>query len=442
MPARNRTVPYTAVTDIASAITTNYGSGGGVTGSSPYQVSYTKSSSQSEMNDHVTPGFRHLSERGAIVNHSAEKVELFTRAFQGPYQNKLISTSDGKGWDLSGSYPPLEYLNVFWPNWQDSFLSATMRISDTETGDLWNIRNEATVALKSDVKAAVISLGESLGELGESLGMVQDLTKQTLKFVRTLYSLSQGSSFEVLKKGSKSTSKHLKRLKSGKERAKAIKAASDAWLTYRYGIRPIINDVVGFNEAFHAKLKQRETFRATRATSSRKTEYHTYLFTSGAGYRVNVQVTCEWENKYKVRCGSLYSHTSKTLQRARHFGLDKVLTLPWEFVPYSFVVDWVLDVGGWLESIFPVIGMNHLASWTKTEYVNTQSISVHGSSAGTYVPNKQHTHSYAGSVNNLTRGWSRAPGLSQTWPVPQVRLNLSKVLDIGAMITQIRASYR
>jgi hypothetical protein len=49
-------------------------------------------------------------------------------------------------------------------------------------------------------------------------------------------------------------------------------------------------------------------------------------------------------------------------------GITNPLLIAWEVVPYSFVVDWVLPVGTWLESLDALLG--YQSAWTSITTYN------------------------------------------------------------------------
>jgi len=52
------------------------------------------------------------------------------------------------------------------------------------------------------------------------------------------------------------------------------------------------------------------------------------------------------------------------VNNANHFGIGLYDALPtaWELIPYSFVVDWFIGVGDWIQACMPNPHVSHLAS--------------------------------------------------------------------------------
>lgn len=144
------------------------------------------------------------------------------------------------------------------------------------------------------------------------------------------------------------------------------KTGAGLWLQYRYGIRPIISDVNNIVKALgNIALKRRKTTRSsTRLTRS----------TLISGSSSSGVLTYPWVNQVNdqitVRGVSLDDVDFSLLDDLGLSGKG-LLTLPWELVPYSFVADWMLNIGDFLNAIAPAIGWNHLGSCLTVETVRT-----------------------------------------------------------------------
>lgn len=118
------------------------------------------------------------------------------------------------------------------------------------------------------------------------------------------------------------------------------------WLAYQYGARPLFNSVYGTLDA----LMHRRTFAYARVKGKardRSWSQSTYKDTAGPGsleivsaiQNVRYEVVAEFEigNSFKQQLGGYTS-------------LNPVSIL-WELTPYSFVADWLIDVGGYLRAL-------------------------------------------------------------------------------------------
>lgn len=125
------------------------------------------------------------------------------------------------------------------------------------------------------------------------------------------------------------------------------------WLELQYGWKPLLSDVYGACEAL-SKLP-RETFRVTAKDTkkeewTRSTEWSDT--SSGKGVArvsrsVYTRIDAIPDNDAIISLASL--------------GITNPLLVAWELVPYSFVVDWALPIGGWLESLDALLGYKEIS---------------------------------------------------------------------------------
>jgi hypothetical protein len=69
----------------------------------------------------------------------------------------------------------------------------------------------------------------------------------------------------------------------------------------------------------------------------------------------------------RVTCDARVVVTDPSLAFSSEIGLTNPAGLAWELLPYSFVVDWFIPIGGWLNGLTDTIGLGlHYTSMTST----------------------------------------------------------------------------
>jgi hypothetical protein len=130
------------------------------------------------------------------------------------------------------------------------------------------------------------------------------------------------------------------------------KDISQQWLSLQYGWKPLLSDLYGLINKLHV----RETtgvivFKASSGNYSVKkstTNWGSYQGTRSAGItRTTADV------KYMVRV-----KPNLKLASPAALGLTNPLVPLWEIVPWSFVVDWFLPIGNYLEQLSADHGWN------------------------------------------------------------------------------------
>lgn len=149
--------------------------------------------------------------------------------------------------------------------------------------------------------------------------------------------------------------------------------ASDLWLQYQYGIRPLVSTLDGVLDAM-ARYRKRHRWTARGNVSLSRTKV-----TSGtAAYWV---ANFNWQRTdvhlVQVRAGILLE---EEVRLTNNLGIDAsgMLSLPWELIPFSFVADWFINVGSFISSIVPFVTKSPLASWYTVEETITSTFTVTG----------------------------------------------------------------
>lgn len=129
----------------------------------------------------------------------------------------------------------------------------------------------------------------------------------------------------------------------------------DLWLEGRYGWRILMYELIELSEVINniSEGKIRERYKQRNGTKGEETETFTYSWTGGYGtYTTHYQDIIEWS----VR-GNILADV-----KPPQFAFNPITTA-WELIPYSFVVDWIVNVGSWLESMsFLTIASNYEAA--------------------------------------------------------------------------------
>lgn len=206
---------------------------------------------------------------------------------------------------------------------------------------VWDAALEEASVSKAYAKLneANAEVGVMLAELGETLHML-------------------GHPFSAIQKFFKS-----------KGRFRGFDLTSDLWLQYRYGIRPMIKDISDIIATVN-----RDAYVQSNALRRKKngvkrdsvTVNKTATGFSAAGF-VSLETT---ESKVSSHT-SLYYRLAYDRDWMSRWGLSpsESLSIAWELVPYSFVVDWFFSVGNWLKGMMPLPGMTYIGGCTSQKTV-------------------------------------------------------------------------
>jgi len=215
-----------------------------------------------------------------------------------------------------------------------------------------NLANQALIKAYSASKNAILQGGVVLAELGETVKMLRNPLRELINLLRK----------------------------------PTIKNASNQWLMYRYGIRPLMKDISDAIQLIKKGFRQSEKLRRSRGTV-KSTDVTRARYT-GRGFNV---FTCDEERQtkteYKTTAVVYYSFKASTMSKLEDLGLSP-FDLPgiaWEVVPLSFVVDWFVKVAPWLEAIKPAFSITYFGNCVSQKTVTDFTIDIVGSnSAASY----------------------------------------------------------
>lgn len=367
------------------------------------------------MHDVVIPGFHRRSAKGEIfINpmHSFKKKrELSLGAFS------YYVAKDEEDCDYSQSYSQAPHtINV---------LGAPVTHLQVGEPSVAALRRTASTQAKANIDDSTIDGLVFLGELRETIGYLRDPLSSFNKFLSGVRKTKNRKGYVGPTAG----------------------FLSDNWLSYRYAMRPLASDIVNGMDAI---LDTVDGFDPDRRTARGYASSSGSLSDSGLiGGEPSVETTYDTTSTHdvSVRAGILYeySRSPDTWGMAAH----QLPIAAWELIPFSFVADWFVNIGPWIEAITPVAGVRELGSWTTVrrvrETVRTSYRSFGGYTSGGGLTRERHITADNQTVETYsTTSTTRSPGLDVglTFKVSPLAGDIGKarILDLAALGKQILSS--
>lgn len=283
--------------------------------------------------DVVTSNFAKRVEEGSIVMNPFD-TSHFVRTGQ-PVAYRLDHTS-GQFWYNDGNctYSVLNSLAIPGVN-----LSATSIASVFSSSDEEDLIREASTACLSKIGVPQVNNWENLFQVRQSLDELRhpfrNFAMWSNNFVgRAVYRAKTGGRFS----GPRGT-----QIAYGK-RINLLTPAN-LWLQYRYGLRLLVKDVLATLDSIrNDRYIQRLTTRAKRTKTSSSSR--TGATMSGIG-------RWEWEVETSSQLtAKAMSIDDIEIDMLHNLGLSgqQLLTVGWELIPYSFVFDWFVNAGEFLNA--------------------------------------------------------------------------------------------
>ncbi len=217
---------------------------------------------------------------------------------------------------------------------------------------------------------------------------------------------------------------------SNRARPPSVKDFPNIWLEYSYGWRPLVNDIYS-----SAKLLADTYYRnrdvVTATGSATRTDNLSILEKTYNGLPFAL---ISGSIDHKAKCTVRYIVDSSVATTLANTGLSNPALLAWELLPYSFVVDWVLPVGNYLENVNASSGLSFLNGFIEQMTFIRGNVEI-------YRDNTYPNHSGgSGGCSNFQGAITRSRLTAfptATFPSFSPNLNLSQVTSGLALLSQI-----
>lgn len=206
------------------------------------------------------------------------------------------------------------------------------------------------------------------------------------------------------------------------------KAMGNKWLEYQYGWRPLLSDLYGAaNESLRYSMN-----RLKRVNAGGSIPFGPQRMSGSSVLGPFIRRPTNFTGLYAVRY-SIDILNSNELDIARWTSLNPV-SIAWELMPYSFVVDWFYDVGGYLRNAETAIAY---ASRFQGGYKSSLSVYIRDISISQRNgPSQANVENNARVVCQFARGYLTSYPFPRP-PVVQVDLGSAQLLSAAALLGQL-----
>jgi hypothetical protein len=199
------------------------------------------------------------------------------------------------------------------------------------------IYQKAYGRLMAEVSGASSQIGADIGERKQAINSVALHAGQLLKAARALRGGRIPDFFKAL-----GIRKHTVR--------SAASNMGQLWLEYSYGWKPLVEDI---HNAVNV-LQRPFPFKVVRGRA--KGTYHVHYEQHVASPISDTSTDHLWVIRLQLQMK--ISVSNWVAWRANELGLINPVAIAWELVPFSFVVDWFLPIGNYLQSLTDFVGLN------------------------------------------------------------------------------------
>lgn len=282
-----------------------------------------------------TPGYKTIPKENLPINYYTDYHARFSVSYwPGTTEQRH---SDGYITHAYGPQYPLtilqaeQYKDTVYNAWSvDPVQNAVSRLASAE--------NSVLVKLYGKASDAKVNIAVSYAEAAKTSDMIYDTAK---RIDRAYRAFRRGNFREVARQLNLSP-----------------KTIHNNWLAYKYGWTPLLLEVKGAAEFFaqqHVGRPPRFTVKSHQASNFDYTRNRSYVPYGGntANY-----ATVETLKGHIVHRRKMWLEvTSPNASALQQLGITNPALIAWELVPYSFVFDWFISVGSWLEGLTALQGL-------------------------------------------------------------------------------------
>lgn len=288
-----------------------------------------------------------------------------------------------------------------------------------------NLRNRAEVEAKLKLSNSGLDLAESLAGLDKTVLMVADAAARLIYAWRSV----RNGKYRLAAKHLGIARKNL-----------SFKNASEAWLAFQYGWRPLIMDIYnGTKYAISLMNEKSDLVRVTRRVSETLWAPKPDAGPYWGGYTCDSKAEAYVEVKLWAKVANSYLAYLSSLQ------LVNPAYLAWVTLPFSFVVDWLLPVGDFLASVTAPLGLQFTGGYRSTRVWGSVAVG-----AGTHTVRQPLVYSKITSFGH-TRATAESLYMDRmkynSWPMSRLYITLpfksyERAVNTAALIKTTAKSLR
>ena len=208
------------------------------------------------------------------------------------------------------------------------------------SSEMIQLKNKVYDRLQDEILSGA-SLGAALAERHQSTAMIAKRAGELFSFAKAVRRFDFVSAAHVLRSAT---------IPKGVSKGKSF---ANNWLEWSFGWKPLIKDI------YTAVDVLQDPFLDHMVRASGKTTFRFYeRYDTSISYQMRsarFDLTC--------KTGAAIRITNPNLFLANKLGLANPASVVWEIIPFSFVVDWFVNVGQFLSQGSNLLGLTALRPW-------------------------------------------------------------------------------
>lgn len=221
---------------------------------------------------------------------------------------------------------------------------------------IFNLQNKVKQKVSMKIKDQDVNLAQAWGEREQTLRLLKDSFNRMAKSLNALRhgNFSQAAAALGVGGSSPGFNRSFARGQS--------KAIARGWLELQYGWQPLLSDIYGASKALQKSFIKREYVLVH--ARSKLVDVHSEAVKPDA-WTMDVY---SYDKFCEVSISLKMMRESSVLSAANALGLTNPAAVAWELTPFSFVFDWAVPIGNFLNQFDASFGWSfHSASMTTFE---------------------------------------------------------------------------
>lgn len=307
-------------------------------------------------------------------------------------------------------------------------------------------QSKALSRLQTQVARSSVNLAQAYAERKQAVDMIY---KRAWEIANLALSIRHGDFDDVRKRLTKivgRTSKPsrqtalqhdaaMRKLGLLKGSAKQAREVGSVWLEVQYGWKPLLSDIYGSCEAIAKTYHEKRPYIVTSSASAEAAFSNVPGFARSNGSSLQSQ-RWKWNMDESCRYVVQFAEDEPILTALASTGLTNPALLAWELLPYSFVIDWFLPVGNYLQQLEYARGLKFVSG--------TFSRKVRAAGVSSWTVSNPNPNGTVYNTFDYPIGWTlyeKSRSKLTSWPYQdfpsfQPKLGVERVLNATALITQ------
>jgi hypothetical protein len=223
------------------------------------------------------------------------------------------------------------------------YTNSVVLSSFSSPGHLEESYVKARARLSSQVNKMAVNLAQMMGERKQTVNLLVSTATRIVQAARAMRHADWRSFANALSLNTNKVSSVVPKSWAQVAKTPIDKRIASHWLEYQYGWKPLIQDAYGVADLFANHVKNDQWHSVAFASAT--VEQHSVAPANFPSPEV-------WTaRRTSTKMAIKYRMTSETRAILGETGISNPALLAWELLPYSFVVDWFLPVGNYLEAM-------------------------------------------------------------------------------------------